>query len=209
VVGTTFQRARTPAQRAQRMNEVLAATRGLLVDTDVAALSLGAIAREARLASSNVLRYFGSREGLLLDLMDAEYSAWLPELDTSLSEQSPSLDIDRVSVVVADTLTARPILSRLIAASPELLRYPMPETAVARCRAQGRRHRDELARILSRALDIDLTPTRQAYLVAGLHAVISAASAWTAQTAFPIDFTTATRELAAIQLHGLVTTAQR
>ncbi|WP_181762933.1 TetR/AcrR family transcriptional regulator [Rhodococcus spelaei] len=187
---------------------VLEATRRLLADAEVATLSLGAISREAGLASSNVLRYFGSREGLLLDLMDAEYALWLPDLDARFGAEVAVVDIDRVAATVAATLAQRPLLSRLIAASSELLRYPMPGETLERCRDQGRRNQSELARILSGALEVALSVRDQSYLVAGLHAVVSAASGWSAQSAFPVDFETAARGLLAIQLQGLVIRAE-
>ncbi|MFE3289261.1 TetR/AcrR family transcriptional regulator [Rhodococcus sp. NPDC059234] len=189
------------------MESVLAATRRLLADADVTTLSLGAISREAGLASSNVLRYFGSREGLLLDLMDAEYGLWLPVLDATFDGVVAGVDIDGVAATVAATLAERPLLSRLIAASSELLRYPMPNEALERCRGQGRRNQTELARILSGALEVTLPERDQSYLVAGLHAVVAAASGWSAQAAFPVDFETAARSLLAIQFQGLVVRA--
>lgn len=207
----TFRRARTPAQRARRVDDVLAAARRLLVDADVTALSLAAIAREAGLASSNVLRYFGSREGLLLDLMDAEYARWLPDLAVALGDIDIDGrgDVDRVAAATAATLAGRPLLARLIAASSELLRYPMPDEVLERCRGQGRRNQGELSRILSGALGVALSAQEQAYLVAGLHAVVAAASGWSAQAAFPVDFETAARGLLAIQLEGLVVRSAR
>ncbi|WP_165497158.1 TetR/AcrR family transcriptional regulator [Rhodococcus sp. ABRD24] len=205
----TFQRARTPAQRARRVEDVLTATRRLLAEADVTALSLGAIAREAGLASSNVLRYFGSREGVLLDLMDGEYALWLPDLDSGLRHTGTAIDIDQVAATTAATLAERPLLSRLIAASSELLRYPMPDEALERCRGQGRRNQAELARILGGALGVMLSVRDQAYLVAGLHAVVGAASGWSVQAAFPVDFETAARSLLAIQLEGLVVRAEK
>lgn len=200
----SFRRARTPAQRARRMEAVLDATRRLLVDADVTTLSLGAISREAGLAASNVLRYFGSREALLLDLMDAEYLRWLPELETGLGALGAGGDVDRIAATTAAALAERPLLSRLIAASSELLRYPMSDETLERCRGQGRRNQSELARILSGALGVTLSAQDQSYLVAGLHAVVAAASGWSAQAAFPVDFQTAAGGLLAIQLQGLV-----
>ncbi|WP_084506248.1 TetR/AcrR family transcriptional regulator [Nocardia violaceofusca] len=204
MTGESFQRARTAAQRAERMHAVLAATRALLATVDVTSLSLGAISREANLASSNVLRYFGSREALLLDLMDVEYRAWTPQLETTVRQHRGPLDVDQVAAIVAGDLAERPILARLIAASAELLQYPMPEAARERCREQGRHNRNELARILTAALGIELRAPDQAYLVAGFHAVVTAVSAWSNQPAFPVETTGAIRELLAIQLQGLI-----
>ncbi|MDR7166320.1 AcrR family transcriptional regulator [Nocardia kruczakiae] len=153
---------RTAAQRAERVHAVLAAARALLATVDVTSLSLGAISREANLASSNVLRYFGSREALLLDLMDVEYRAWTPHLETTLREHRGPLDVDQVAAIVAGDLAERPILTRLIAASVELLQYPMPQAARERCREQGRHDQAELARILTAALGVELRARDQA-----------------------------------------------
>ncbi|MCC3313060.1 TetR/AcrR family transcriptional regulator [Nocardia africana] len=204
MTGESFQRARTDAQRAERVHAILQAARALLVTVDVTSLSLGAISREANLAASNVLRYFGSREALLLDLMDAEYRSWTPQLEARIREHHGPLDVDEVAAIVADALAERPILARLIAASAELLQYPMPEAARERCREQGRHNQAELSRILTAALGIELRARDQAYLVAGFHAVVTAVSAWSNQPTFPVETTGAVRELLAIQLQGLI-----
>ncbi|WP_372346938.1 hypothetical protein [Streptomyces sp. KL116D] len=39
------------------------------------------------LAKANVLRYFESREAVLLDLLDAEIRDWIAELETSQTER--------------------------------------------------------------------------------------------------------------------------
>ena len=57
----------------------------------VAELSLNALAREVGLAKSNVLRYFESREAVLLELYDRETKAWLDALAARLVELPASL----------------------------------------------------------------------------------------------------------------------
>lgn len=59
-------------QRDQRRERILAITRESLVERRVAELSLHEIARRVGLAKSNVLRYFGSRETILLTITEQE-----------------------------------------------------------------------------------------------------------------------------------------
>ena len=47
----------------------------------VAALSLNELSRRVRLAKSNVLRYFESREAVLLELLDAAWREWLDAVE--------------------------------------------------------------------------------------------------------------------------------
>ena len=65
----SFRRAHTDEQRKIRSEVILDTTRRMLATTRVPDLSLNAIAREVGLAKSNVLRYFHSREAILLSLL--------------------------------------------------------------------------------------------------------------------------------------------
>jgi AcrR family transcriptional regulator len=80
----TFQRARSAEQREQRRRAILDAATALLERAPVAELSLTALARQAGLAKSNVLRYFESREAVLLELLDAASRDWLAGLPAEL-----------------------------------------------------------------------------------------------------------------------------
>ena len=65
----SFQRARSEDQRAQRRASILAAASGMLTESSVADVSLNELSRRVGLAKSNVLRYFHSREAILLELV--------------------------------------------------------------------------------------------------------------------------------------------
>ena len=67
---TTFQRARSEEQRAARRQAILNAAAAMLAEMPVADVSLNELARRIGLAKSNVLRYFESREAVLLELLD-------------------------------------------------------------------------------------------------------------------------------------------
>lgn len=67
---TTFQRARSEEQREARRQAILDVAARMLTQMPVSELTLNALARHVGLAKSNVLRYFESREAILLELLD-------------------------------------------------------------------------------------------------------------------------------------------
>ena len=64
----TFQRARSEEQRAIRRQAILDTAAAMLDEMPVAEVSLNELSRRVGLAKSNVLRYFESREAVLLEL---------------------------------------------------------------------------------------------------------------------------------------------
>lgn len=79
-MAVAFQRARTDEQREARREHILAVVRELLGERRVADVGLNELSRHVGLAKSNVLRYFGSREAILLELTRREYTAWVGDL---------------------------------------------------------------------------------------------------------------------------------
>lgn len=132
-MASDFQRARSEEQREARRETILSTTAELLADTRVADLSLNELARRAGLAKSNVLRYFESREAILLQLFDREYQAWLDDLEVALADAT---DLESVAAIAARTAAARPLLCELCASAPGVLeRNVSGEVAVAYKRA--------------------------------------------------------------------------
>ena len=123
----TFQRARTDEQRDERRRTILTTTAEMLTEMPVAAVSLNEISRRVGLAKSNVLRYFDSREAILLDLLDAEMNAWADDLDAALADMVPSPTATATyraaafAGAVASTLEARPVTCDLISAQSAVL----------------------------------------------------------------------------------------
>lgn len=204
-----FQRARTGQQRAYRGREIRAAARRLLVGNGIDDVTLRAIALEAGLAPSNVLRHVGSREELLLDLMDEEYRAWLAELRQLTAGLRPGSETTALASLIAETLALRPVLQCLIEVSPQLLRTFPATRAPERSRAQGLRNGSALADLVEVALEKQFSAVDRVYLVAGLHAVVTATAAWSRQGVFPVSAPVATRDLVQILLDGLLARADR
>ncbi|GLL10514.1 TetR family transcriptional regulator [Pseudonocardia halophobica] len=118
-----FQRARSEEQRNERRRSILATTASMLTEMPVAELSLNELSRRVGLAKSNVLRYFESREAILLELLDAELRDWVDEIARAAvpEESEPGARATRFARLVADSLATRPVLCDLVSAQAAVL----------------------------------------------------------------------------------------
>jgi AcrR family transcriptional regulator len=131
----TFQRARSEEQRAARRQAILDTAEAMLVEMPVAALSLNELSRRVGLAKSNVLRYFESREAVLLELLDIAWRDWLDVLAEALPPEDggPVAErIEQVAAVFARTLVERPMLCELGSASAAVLEHNVSAEVAAR-----------------------------------------------------------------------------
>lgn len=123
----SFQRARSEEQRALRRRAILDTARGMLGEMSVAALSLNELSRRVGLAKSNVLRYFESREAVLLELLDDAWREWLDALAVTLPRHDPAVPVaervEQVAAAMARTLVDRPMLCELGSASAGVLEH--------------------------------------------------------------------------------------
>src|SRR5450631_3457926 len=118
---TTFQRARSEEQREVRRRAILDAAAAMLAEMPVAQVTLNELSRRVGLAKSNVLRYFESREAVLLELLDSAWQEWLAQLEGDLpaavdAGASPVGRGDQLAAALASSLAARPVLCDLLSA---------------------------------------------------------------------------------------------
>ena len=111
----TFQRARSEEQREIRRRAILETTSAMLDEMPVAEVTLNELSRRVGLAKTAVLRYFESREAVLLDLMDDRTTTWLAELDQELAD---GVDLGRSALERAEQVAD--VLSRSLAAQTVL-----------------------------------------------------------------------------------------
>lgn len=109
----TFSRARSEEQRAARTAVILEAADAMLREMRVAEITLNELSRRVGLAKSNVLRYFPSREAILLQLLDRETRAWLDDIERSAG--------DSLAESIAAAALARPVFCDLIASAAGVL----------------------------------------------------------------------------------------
>jgi AcrR family transcriptional regulator len=117
-----FQRARTDEQRDQRRRAILGTAATMLTEMSVVDLSLNELSRRVGLAKVNVLRYFESREAVLLELLSTGFHAWAEALDIPSRSDLPL--IERAAAIgseIAGTLACLPVLCDLMSAQAAVL----------------------------------------------------------------------------------------
>jgi AcrR family transcriptional regulator len=132
-----FQRARSEEQREARRQAILGAAGAMLAEMPVAELTLNELSRRAGLAKSNVLRYFESREAVLLELLDAAWQDWLVQLGRDLAcavEPAGPVAVrcSQLAAAVAASLASRPMLCDLISAQAAVLERNVSPQVAAR-----------------------------------------------------------------------------
>jgi AcrR family transcriptional regulator len=132
-----FQRARSEEQREARRQAILGAAAAMLAEMPVAEVTLNELSRRAGLAKSNVLRYFESREAVLLELLDSAWQDWLAQLEADLADAvdpgaSPGARTDQLATTVAASLAARPMLCDLVSAQAAVLERNVSPQVAAR-----------------------------------------------------------------------------
>ena len=133
----TFQRARSEEQRAVRRQAILETTSAMLDEMPVAAVTLNELSRRVGLAKTAVLRYFESREAVLLDLMDDRTATWLAELEQELAHGvdpgRPALErAEQTADVLSLSLAAQTVLCDLYGAQGGVLEHNVSVEVVRR-----------------------------------------------------------------------------
>jgi AcrR family transcriptional regulator len=133
----TFQRARSEEQRAIRRRAILDTAASMLDEMPVADVSLNELSRRVGLAKSNVLRYFESREAVLLELLDDFLGSWLTELADELAagieaDAAPEVRAGQLADVLSRSLAGRVVLCDLFGAQGGVLEHNVSIDVVKR-----------------------------------------------------------------------------
>jgi AcrR family transcriptional regulator len=217
-----FQRARSEEQREARRQAILGAAAAMLAEMPVAEVTLNELSRRAGLAKSNVLRYFESREAVLLELLDSAWQDWLAQLDAELAGAVVAGDpvasrADQLAAVVAASLAARPMLCDLISAQAAVLERNVSPQVAAQYKRASIAGISALGALLLRSVPELGEP--DAFRLAGA-AVMTTAAVWPhtqpsaamlaayaadpALAAMRLDFTATLREVLEVLTAGLL-----
>jgi AcrR family transcriptional regulator len=217
-----FQRARSEEQREARRQAILGAAAAMLAEMPVAEVTLNELSRRAGLAKSNVLRYFESREAVLLELLDSAWQDWLAQLDAELADAVVVGDpvasrADQLAAAVAASLAARPMLCDLISAQAAVLERNVSPEVAAQYKRASIAGISALGALLLRSVPELGEP--DAFRLAGA-AVMTAAAVWPhtqpsaamlaayaadpALAAMRLDFTATLREMLEVLTAGLL-----
>jgi AcrR family transcriptional regulator len=156
-MATTFQRARSDEQRAIRSQAILDTAAELLQEMPVADISLNELSRRVGLAKSNVLRYFDSREAVLLELLASSFREWLAhlaaELPTAVSRRAGfRRRAEQLATALAASLQERPVLCDLMSTQAAVLEHNVSVEAIIRYKLAALNDADVFAGLLRDAL---------------------------------------------------------
>jgi AcrR family transcriptional regulator len=134
---TTFQRARSDEQRALRSQAILDTAAAMLQEMPVADISLNELSRRVGLAKSNVLRYFDSREAVLLELLASSVREWLAHLAAELPSAvrhraAFKRRAEQLAIAISRSLAERPVLCDLMSTQAAVLEHNVSVEAVVR-----------------------------------------------------------------------------
>lgn len=120
-----FVRARRPEQKQQRREAILGAAHGLGMESGVRNVTLGGVARAVGLAKSNVVRYFGTREEIFLELAAGAWQEWEDAVTARLRADGNGSTRTREDIVtvLAETLTDRPFFCDLLSHTATTLEH--------------------------------------------------------------------------------------
>jgi AcrR family transcriptional regulator len=147
---TSFQRARTEEQREIRQQSILDTTASMLDEMPVSAVSLNELSRRTGLAKSNVMRYFESREAILLELLDRARIQWTDALPALLSaaidREAPASERgEQFAAAITESLTDRRVTCDLLSAQAGVLEHNVSPEVAARYKKAALANVDTLA----------------------------------------------------------------
>jgi AcrR family transcriptional regulator len=220
-----FQRARREEQREARRQAILGTAAAMLAEMPVAEVTLNELSRRVGLAKSNVLRYFESREAVLLELLDSKWRQWLAlldeELDAAVKAAAPLAErADRLAAAVAASLASQPVLCDLISAQAAVLERNVSAQVAAQYKRASIAGITELGRLLLKHVaelgeQDAVRLAGAAVLVTGAlwphthpsAAMLAAYEADPALTVMRLDFVTVLREVLEVMISGLLARA--
>jgi len=137
VTSQTFKRARNEEQREIRRRAILDTAAAMLDEMPVAEVTLNELSRRVGLAKSNVLRYFESREAVLLELLDDFLGSWLAELAEELAagietHAAPEVRAGQLAEILSRSLAGRVVLCDLFGAMGGVLEHNVSVEVVKR-----------------------------------------------------------------------------
>jgi AcrR family transcriptional regulator len=164
-----FQRARRPEQRELRRQEILNAAEALLAEMPAEEISLRELGRRLGVSKTHVVRYFESREGVFLELLNRLRLSWLEALTSEWP--TPPCEPDRVMQAWADSLATRPVLCQLWSLLPSVLERNVSADTVRAYKLTDLQQRTTLANLISDRVPVlgqDDTFTLARYAVVSL-----------------------------------------
>ncbi len=133
MVKEQFQRARQPHQKALRREAILSVARDMLKDGDLDVVTLNQLAKQVGLAKSNVIRYFETREAILMQILQEDIKDWVDAQIAQLDDfRDGSTQLHELVDILVAVTVERPRLCLLASVVARILeRNVLVQTAIA------------------------------------------------------------------------------
>lgn len=163
----TFQRARQEKQKAERISNIMARARDLCTEVGVMGWSLNELGRRADITKSNLYRYFGSREEILMVLMHEEIERFVNTFADKVRNRS--LSVQELCAVMAQTYDQNPLLCDLLSVSASILEQNTNLDSMRKIKLAGFENQRVLAEAIESCMDdIDHKTAVQIAFVSGV-----------------------------------------
>jgi AcrR family transcriptional regulator len=223
----SFVRAHSPEQREVRRTTILDTARTMLAEMPAACITLNGLSRKTCMAKSNVLRYFESREAVLLELCLEALTEWVEDVEQRLAasanpSQTASSRADGVAAVIASSLAERPMLCDLMSAQASVLEHNISTETVLRYKRSTTASVDRLAASVTSGLpELGATDASRFTTLAALmatsvwthsHPAEAVLAAYEADASLPqhrLEFESTLRDALEIILAGLLSRGGR
>jgi AcrR family transcriptional regulator len=129
----------------------------MLDEMPVADVTLNGLSRRACMAKSNVLRYFESREAVLLELYTEAMTEWVDAADEAaaagIDAAGPAgARADALTRIITSTLAQRPLLCDLISVQASVLEHNVSTDEVLKFKRASIANVERLSRLVMRHL---------------------------------------------------------
>ena len=147
-----FQRARQPDQIKQREEAILQAALALFEEKGLENVTLGDIAARVGTATSNLYRYFESREHIYLRTVQRLAGEWEQRVIPPLEKLKDKGTLPKVIAIFAESYLKSPQYGELITVANAVLEKKLTASLVIDFRTVFLERRKRLARVLAAAL---------------------------------------------------------
>ena len=158
-------RATASEEKEVRRQQILEAAAELFRSWSFADITMDRIADLAGVAKGTLYLYFRTKEALFLSLFEQQLSTWYSELEVLSSRVGGTVKPAAAAHVIASTLSARPILSRLHGLLHSALGLNIDLDSVLDFRRRQRRRITSLSPVLASRIDGLSEPAAVRFLI--------------------------------------------
>lgn len=146
----TFKRARQAEQKAERRAGILAKARELCAEHGILNWSLNELGRRAEVNKSNLYRYFGSREEILMTLMAEETGAFVTAFKEATAGRT--LTAREFAKIIAQQYATQSFLCDLLSLSSTLFEHNVDLEKIRDIKLGSLSQMDEIAQVIADCL---------------------------------------------------------